>query len=175
MIRSEIARVIIIMKQMEQLCTTLFTANNWIYFYTPMISLKFIILEFFCFSVLHVFQFCILNSSVQIGCVLWINVFQFRSFCVLHSKSLFLFFKFAFFRSYFPDLVFFFLRICFLNSSNRLHLHLHLHSLFFRYFSSLRNSSFTWINSSISTLKLESLRLDFVTELEFQRLEILIS
>jgi len=128
MICSEIAGVIIIMKQMEQLCTTLFTANNWIYFYTPMISLEFIILEFLCFSVLHVFQFCILNSSVQIGCVLRINVFQFRSFYVLHSKSLFLSFKSAFFESYFPDRVFFFLRICFLSSSDCLRLHLLLES-----------------------------------------------
>ena len=67
-----------------------------------------------CFSVLHVFQFCILNSSVQIGYVIRINIFQFRSFCVLHSKSLFLFFEFAFFKSYCPDCVFFFLWICFL-------------------------------------------------------------
>ena len=45
---------------------------------------------------------------------------------------------------------------------------------FFKYFSSLRNLSSTWINYSISTPELESLRLDFVTELEFQRLEMLV-
>ena len=56
-------------------------------------------------------------SFIQISCVLQINIFQFRSFYVLHCKSLFLFFEFVFFRSYFPDRAFFFLRICFLSSS----------------------------------------------------------
>ena len=61
-----------------------------------------------------------------------------------------------------------FSRSCLLLPSN-------LFPLFFRYFSSLRNLSSTWINSSISTLELESLRVDFVTELKFQRLEMLVS
>ena len=50
-----------------------------------------------------------------------------------------------------------------------------LFPLFFKYFSSLRNLSSTWLNSSISALELESLRVDFVTELKFQRLEMLVS
>ena len=71
-----------------------------------------------CFPVLRCCVDCVLriNSPVQIGCALRINIFQFKSFCVLHSKSLFLFFEFTFFRSYFLDCVFFFLRICFLCS-----------------------------------------------------------
>ena len=64
-----------------------------------------------------------------------------------------------------------FSRLCLLLPSD-------LFPLFFRYFSSLKNSSSTWINSSISALELESLRVDwvdFVIELEFQRLEMLVS
>ena len=109
----------------------------------------------FCFSV---FQFYVLNfkSLFRSFCVLWISVFQFRSFCVLHSKYMFFFFKSAFFRS------------CLL-------LPLDLVLQIFRYFLSLRNLSSTWINYSISALELESLRLDFVIELKFQRLEMLVS
>ena len=134
----------------------------------------------FCF---FVFQFCILHSKslfrsfcvlwicvfqLRSFCILWIYIFQFRSFCILHSKSMFFFFGSMFSRSC--------LRICvfqivlllldlvfrFFKSSS---------SLFFRYFLSLRNSRSTWINYYTLALELESLGLNFVTELELQRLE----
>ena len=111
----------------------------------------------FCF---FVFQICILNSKslFRLFCVLRINVFQFRLFCALHSKSLFFFFKYVFFKSCSSS---------FGSGSSVIQI--------FIYFSSLRNSSSSWINYSISVLELKSLRLDFITELEFQRLKMLVS
>ena len=79
---------------------------------------------------------------------------------------------------------FFFLQIWFFDSSNRLHLHAFSRSILQIIFififvllqnSSLRNSSSTRINYSTLALELESLRLDFFTELELHRFKMLVS
>ena len=102
----------------------------------------------------------------------------FRSFYFfgsVFSRSLFLYFRYDFYRScslffFFLQFWFFFLRIWFFGSSSS-----SSSSSDTSIELSLRNSSSTWINCSTSALEVKSLSFDFVTKLELHRLEILIS
>jgi len=131
------------------------------------IELEFIILKFLCFSVLRSPLF-----------------FSFASLCFRYAFSTpnlcsnrFAFFGSAFSSSDYsgfstPNLCFSSSNMCFSDrifqivSSSSFRSGSSILQIFI-YFSSLRNSSSLWINYSISALELESLRLDFVTELKF--------
>ena len=88
------------------------------------VELKFIILEFLCFSVLHLLQFCVLNSNCKSK-----SLFKsfFESALSSLDRSTFSTLNLCFSSSNlrFSDCIFFFHWICFFSSSDRLHLHLH--------------------------------------------------